>query len=480
MKATSSKGQATLRILCLLGIAGLAATAGMKFSTAHAEDYRYSSRYSYWGTTTTPTPPPPPPPAVHELTTADCRVCHPMEVTNGRANNPLCTDQGLCTSAAVLQLNSQTACRITAQEHHQLLCQPSPITGKTYGCLDCHLLGPPPDFTPTVERDCLNCHTGTHTSTDHFNRHGSYIANAENHLFSGVQPGTAPLWSQITQFTYLDRFQVTQQYQVCYKCHSYNGFGAAPNGVSQVVSRSNVNLTDQAMEFNPNNRSAHPVQVALNSQTGSYAPKALARTQMTAQWQGVGVQTMKCSDCHEAPLTPGSVGPQGSATKFLLKGPRVYWPYNRNGKLWTLADVRSSTSGWSTDLFCVNCHPLYSGRGEEGWKNNVHGDDEHYEESMTIGGIRYNGAPCVSCHVAVPHGFRISRLIGYAGDPVPYSTLQPNGTKAQVLKGFRKARSPFSYDEDNCYSTVGACDEHDEGRSSSFDPFVTSASRGDD
>ncbi|ABB31434.1 hypothetical protein GeomeDRAFT_0793 [Geobacter metallireducens RCH3] len=356
------------------------------------------------------------PAAALALTMADCRVCH------ASGNN--------------------------VTRHHNL------ITTKGLDCLDCHRLVLDPVTNTYVFapfRDCTSCHS----TLVHFDKHGLYIANWQT--MSGVVPGTAPLWTQIMTFSLVNPAQ--NQYQVCYKCHSYNAFGPATTGVSPVVSHSNIKLTDQAMEFNPNNRSAHPIQVPLNSQTGSYAPKALRSNQMSLGWTNVGTQTMVCSDCHAAPPT-GSTG----ATKYLLKGPRTYWPYNRNGQLWTLGDVRSNANNWSTDLFCVNCHPIYSGGS---WENNVHGEGDHHD-SMTIGGTRFNGAPCVSCHVEIPHGYRISRLIGYDTDPAPYGTVQANGTKVQVLKGFRKASSPTNYGEGNCYSTVGACDEHN-SRSMTYD-----------
>ncbi|MBT1076873.1 cytochrome C [Geobacter grbiciae] len=348
-------------------------------------------------------------PAALALTTADCRVCH------ASGNN--------------------------VDRHHNL------IITKGLDCLNCHkqVLDPVTNtyvFAPF--RDCTSCHS----TTVHYDKHGLYIANWPT--MSGVAPGTAPLWTQVMTFSLVN--PAKYQYQVCYKCHSYNAFGAAPTGVSPVVSHSVINLTDQAMELNPYNRSAHPIQVSLNSQTGSYAPKALVSNQMSLGWTNVGTQKMVCSDCHAAPAS-GSTG----ATRYLLKGPRTYWPYNRNGKLWTLSDVRNNTNNWSTDLFCVNCHPMYSGGS---WKNNVHGDGDHLGSSYTIGGLRLNGIPCVSCHVEVPHGYRLSRLIGYESDPAPYGTIQSNGTKAQVLKGFKKASSPFSYSEGNCYSTAGACGDH--------------------
>lgn len=416
MQAKKFRQKTTLKVTCILSFVGIAATAGLNLPNAFAD-------FSYPRTATTPPLPTPPPP--HILTQADCAVCH------GAASN--------------------------IDRHHNLINKPPLFLG----CINlapgnfstgCHT---PDTAQPSgfkVDRDCSICHGNTAIS--HYNKHSFYIASWATQ--TGVMPGTAPLWTQITAFTPVNPAQ--KQYQECYKCHSYNAFGAQPNGVSPVVSRSNVNLTDQAMEFNPNNRSAHPVQVGLNSQTGSYAPKPLSVNQMTYPWTlNPGTQTMNCSDCHEAPLTPGSVGPQGSATKFLLKGPGVYWPYDRSGNLWKLG------SSLSTDLFCKNCHPITGGSGEGGYRNNVHGEGDH------------RGTTCIGCHVTVSHGYRISRLIAYDTDPAPYTTLQDNGRNAQLLKGFRKASSPNNYGEGNCYSTVGACDEHN-GFRGPYDPSATSSS----
>ncbi len=361
------------------------------------------------------------------LTFNDCSKCHPSTNNVERHHN-------LTLPPRQLSCYGDPSAQPVTGCHQQVL---DPVTN-TYV------------FAPF--RDCLNCHK----TTVHYDRHGSYLANWM--MLTGVEPGTAPLWTQITTFSVVT--PAAKQYQACYRCHSYNAFGAAPTGVSTIISMSGVPLTDQPMEFNPNNLSAHPVQVPLNNQTGSYAPKKLTIQQMTAQWSNVGSQTMTCGACHAAPTTPGV-----TPTKYLLNGPRVYWPYDRNGKLWSLGDLRSSTSNWSADLFCVNCHPIYSGGN---WKNNVHREGDHLE-SYTVDGKRYSGVPCVSCHSVVPHGNKRSRLIvyGYGAttpDPYPYII----NTNTALLKGFRKASTPFSYGEGNCWSSSGQCDEHS-SRSMTYD-----------
>ena len=70
-------------------------------------------------------------------------------------------------------------------------------------------------------------------------------------------------------------------------------FRPSPTGGSGEVE------TDVAQEFNPANRSGHPIVATLNSYTGNVAPKALTTSQLGSGWQAnPGDQTMFCSDCH--------------------------------------------------------------------------------------------------------------------------------------------------------------------------------------
>ena len=300
---------------------------------------------------------------------------------------------------------------------------------------------------------CSNCHGGA----SHLQKHPDYVNNFAG--YDGVEPvynGTAS-WAAAASYTRVS--PAVKEYQLCVKCHSSNGLGATVNGVSGVVGPSGTNLTDQALEFNPNNLSAHPVRNTLNQQTGSYAPKALTAAQMVSPWTNVGSQTIKCSDCHEA--STATIGPQGATVKYLLKGPRRLWPYNASGKLWTLGDLKNNTNNWSNDLFCNNCHVL---KGSSSFLNNVHNDGDHHAD-FTINGVNYKGAPCVSCHIVVPHGGKRSRMIGYgyqstSPDPSPYVI----NNNVNLMRGFRKAGTPNSYNEGNCWSSSGECGDHNSSK----------------
>lgn len=285
--------------------------------------------------------------------------------------------------------------------------------------------------------ECPDCHNPHGAKSGLHAVKSNSLSNALSGVW-GLEPTAVASWTQPNGFTRID--PATKEYQVCMKCHSYYGLGSAPTGVTTIIGPSGTNITDQAMEYNINNYSAHPVKVGANSQTGSYAPKALASAQMTSVWNTVGTQTMYCSDCHgndQATSTTVAQGPHGSNYKYMLTGTAKYWPTNASGTLWSLNDMRSNLNSWSTNLFCVNCHPLHSG-GQ--WKNNVHERDDHQGSNIY----------CITCHVVVPHGTKRSRLIGYATDPSPYN-YNGGATYAKLaVSGFRKASGPFDYSENNC------------------------------
>ncbi|MFQ5798235.1 MAG: cytochrome c3 family protein [Bacteroidota bacterium] len=310
---------------------------------------------------------------------------------------------------------------------------------------------------PNRHAECQDCHN-PHQAKDGLH---TIKSNAASNVLTGargVTPGTATKWTQPTTFSLNN--PVTQEYQICLKCHSYYGFGTAINGVTTIVGPSGMNITDQAMEYNVSNYSAHPVAVGLNNQTGSYSPRAMTSSQMTSEWSSVGTQTMYCSDCHGNDEPTAATVPQGahgSNARFMLTGTRGYWPYTLTGKLWTLGDVWYNQNNWQNDLFCVNCHPLFI-TGD--YSNEAHDAGDHNRDTFTIDATQYQGIPCVSCHLVVPHGGKRSRLIAYgfgslSPDVAPYIVNQ----NVALVRGFKKA-NPTQYTKQSCYSTYSACHPH--------------------
>ena len=291
--------------------------------------------------------------------------------------------------------------------------------------------------------ECQDCHN-SHQAQKGLHAIGSNVRSNVLKGVRGVSPGPTASWQQPT--TYTDLAQSSQENEICMKCHSSYAFGPVANGVTTILGPSGTFMTDQAMEFNPANRSAHPVRVALNDQSGSLMPRPLALPAMKSEWASVGTQTMYCSDCHgndEATSSSTPQGPHGSNSKFMLTGNGKYWPTSAFGDLWSLNDIKLNRNNWQNDLFCANCHTMATGGT---FTNNVHDIDNHQGASVK----------CITCHVAVPHGAKRSRLIGYDTDVPPYNYSGSGIYEKLVTTGFQKANGPFQYEKRNC-SMNGVC-----------------------
>ncbi len=286
-------------------------------------------------------------------------------------------------------------------------------------------------FESNRHAECMDCHnphrTGSNIHVPDAQWYPDTPTNAVSDVLRnvpGVEPTWPSAWTQPTTFTTLE--SSTKEYQICFKCHSYWGLGTADGGVSTFPSTSepaDVMLTDVAWEMNINNKSGHPVVIDANSRTGSYAPKALDTRQLIAPWSNhAGTATMYCSDCHgsDEEMQGDPKGPHGSNLKFMLKGENNYWPTDPNGNLYTTSDIGNSGQD---GLFCANCHNL-----KEPHKNRW--------RRMT----RINIA-CVECHVAVPHGSPVSRLMGYSNFPAPYNY---NGNSLTMTGFVKNALSSVS------------------------------------
>jgi hypothetical protein len=145
---------------------------------------------------------------------------------------------------------------------------------------------------------------------------------------------------------------------------------------------------------------------------------------------------MTCTDCHSGDAAaPAAQGPHGSAATFMLRGANKTWP-----GAFTLrtsgTNPYNQGAGTAAGLFCLNCHPLRTGTT---WQNNVHSQGNH------------SSYACTRCHIVVPHGGKVSRLIA-AKKSASASTLPARydgATASQVLE-FVKASGPNTYDTPNC------------------------------
>lgn len=320
---------------------------------------------------------------------------------------------------------------------------------------------------------CMDCHNphraqaGTHVPAGQWYPDAGTSTNAVSNVLKGV-PGIEPTWptewTQPTTFTTME--SATKEYQICFKCHSYWGIGSATNGINDGghVSPSDgvTPLTDVAWEMNINNKSGHPVVINQLNRTGSYAPKELLDVQLLEPWKSnPGLNTMYCSDCHGADNELGGdpKGPHGSDLKYLLKGENQYWPYNANGNLYTMDDIGIAGIDPGDDgVFCKNCH------------------DIAYPHTIWLQKMAGKGFTCITCHVAVPHGSPVSRLLGYNTFPAPYNY----GGNSLALYGYRKidVANPSNKDAHSLFDngtfkcSGGTCHTTDDSANGTYDANV--------
>ena len=236
--------------------------------------------------------------------------------------------------------------------------------------------------------------TGTSATTAAMTATLSY-GNATD--ISNLAFTTGPVWNTASGYT---SQPATQEFNVCIKCHSKANSGWFKNMTSagQMGGKSKT-WTDLSMEFNPNNKSFHPVVSALNG-VGS-GSSTLTSTYLNNGWKPGDMMT--CTDCHATDST-ASKGPHGSSVKWMLAGVNKAWPYTSaasNGATsGTYFAMSNKTTGLGTNngLFCMNCHTVTS---TNGFHVAVNGFSTHQGFAMN----------CVSCHIRVPHGGKISRLL---------------------------------------------------------------------
>jgi hypothetical protein len=257
-----------------------------------------------------------------------------------------------------------------------------------------------------------------------------------------------------------------KEYEVCFKCHSSFAFGNTAYPTASATGASGLAETDVAAEFSPNNRSGHPVVATLNAYAGNgTANKGLVAAQLLPPWDtNPGNQTMLCTDCHNTDAgSTAAQGPHGSAVRFFLAGANRAWPYTAagatSGTLRTLSQGTSTNSeaglGTANGLFCRNCHPQQSTTSGTAtnafhrWAVGVAGNDSRHTSSLWT---------CVGCHLRVPHGGKVSRLIVTQNAPARYKVL---GTTTMTVFA-KKAKESYTGWNDFGRS----CGEHGSGLAS--------------
>jgi hypothetical protein len=91
--------------------------------------------------------------------------------------------------------------------------------------------------------------------------------------------------------------------------------------------------------------------------------------------------------------------------------------------------------GTAAGLFCSNCHVSTSSG------NKAHSTGNH------------KSVKCAGCHIVLPHGGRVSRLIATSDGGLP-ARLQQTGVSVNMVQ-FKKASTPSGYSESNCQTNCG-------------------------
>ncbi|WP_298268792.1 CxxxxCH/CxxCH domain-containing protein [Geobacter sp.] len=288
--------------------------------------------------------------------------------------------------------------------------------------------------------ECVDCHnphalkSGLHTPGN------ATLATVMRGAYGvGVTTWSSTNWGGVTTYnpstTTAPLITATAEWQVCFKCHS-----GANSSVTSWGGSGATAWTDLGLEFNPNNKSGHPVIQSLNNYANSAAPKPLKNTQMKAPWTNVGTQVMTCADCHDSDNAT-TRGPHGSTVKWMLTGTYKNWPYTTTGGNGGSAGTLVTMGGTS---FCDNCHVTTT------TGHNANG-------SWTSRDSAHTGKPCVGCHIRVPHGGKTNRLITGTNAPARYKP-DGNGGGTLYLQGIVKWSTTPS--KSNCYSTNGSCSDH--------------------
>jgi len=313
------------------------------------------------------------------------------------------------------------------------------------------------DIAASKHVECADCHNphaakfGNHSSTSAGTAKGSRATTIAG-VLTGV-PGVSVTawggnWGGATTYnpssTTAALTTATAEWQVCFKCHSGANANAAAWGGTGAAA-----FTDLALEFNPNNASGHPVVSALP------VANRLTAAKLKGGWTPGSI--MACSDCHSTDST-ASKGPHGSAVKWMLAGVNKAWPYttaagngSSTGTLFRIATY-STGNGTKDGLFCLNCHTI---TGTNNWHSNTN----------VTGGEHGGNAimACASCHVRIPHGGKISRLLQTTNAPARYksngngatSSFDFWGTSAVNIKGSAFASGNFN----------SSCGQHNSGGS---------------
>lgn len=276
--------------------------------------------------------------------------------------------------------------------------------------------------------ECVDCHN-SHTAGKLLHTNGTNAVTSVNSLYGagGVAPSWPAAWNAPNTFTYKEPIGlttnptgtiVTNEYEICLRCHS--AFSSIP-----------ATMTDQAKEFNINNSSYHSVvQVNAGGATPRFTP-----TLWTAGSGFSDDSTMYCADCHGNDNLIGPQGTHGSSNANLTVLPwAVRATYDPGGG----GAAQQQQNG---DL-CFKCHETSNYNNavdgttttNSGFRTaadlNLH-NQHAFRSSPSTTIVNPRAYRCVNCHIRNSHGWKRKALVVFRDD----GSAEPGWTNAYEADG---------------------------------------------
>ncbi len=299
--------------------------------------------------------------------------------------------------------------------------------------------------------DCHNPHAVSAGTSPNVGDLGGTNNLASNVLKGswGVEPGWPGLWTDVTTYTEVDDIQY--QYQLCLKCHSYYAFGLSPPLDPYNEIGGDGKLTDQAKEFNPNNKSYHPVVAQGKNDFIAFDGVDYSGALINGM---TPASQMTCAECHsDSQAVDGLKGPHGSDV----------WPI-----LWAPYDFTTGMTGTENHL-CFKCHDqqVYGGGsyspGSED-QTGFSGRSQFQRKNLHNKHIAVRDMPCLACHAAVPHGWKRRAFLVYGTgtpDPEPYNAHYRHEINGSTIYGLNSgidldAIESGNWQKSDCHSASDA------------------------
>jgi hypothetical protein len=321
-------------------------------------------------------------------------------------------------------------------------------------------------FVVNTPNGCARCHTGWDTDPDM----GPVCANCH--------PGKTWPHVAISGSVVKDEFAATQ-------ASRHNVSDAGFGGSTAVGMKSRFDGTQGITLLDTNGNSVVNTFGVPTVNVFKTTPVTLSTGATTLTSDTV----IKCVDCHTGMSTPVA-GPHGAASAKWLIDPNYPASYEM-GVLSHLTDsgmlvrtslvdtttaslMDASNAGNQYAMICAKCHDLYNvGTGITGTSNTAHGS-HHYDRNDGT-------ADCISCHVAIPHGWKRPRLLvnGYA---ITYTDVAGSHVAAvdaapywsgRGREGYGSGMGPISTSDNHSLNASGgapwtesdclACNDHTAG-----------------